>query len=179
MNRRLAALRFVMTALSLTACTSTTPDAVASPTGETSAAPSPTSETVTEPTLPFGGDCAAALPAAEIEGYLGPGWNTAEAHFAQFGAGDVPDFAAFGTMGGLFCEWFSADGADVVPGVSALSVLVVPVDRVPAAFVDDFADAVCAPDSDAVYCRLGRVDGDLYVLARAGWAPTSPPRPRS
>ncbi len=157
------------------ASTSAAPAPTATPTPSQTPTPTETAPaSVSTPTLPLDGECADMLTSAQLDDLLGEGWATEEEKFAEWGtvrSGAALD--AFATIGGLECRWFADD--DAPRGIQSLTLSVAPVDSIPAAFTTDYSAARCDPSYDASLCRLVRVDGDAWLMARVGEFVSEPP----
>lgn len=95
-------------------------------------------------------------------------WSPTSAEYAE-----VP---AFGTLGGVECEWYAAEGTTGLPdGLGAVAVIQMPVASMPPVVLSAYDAPLCEPSYDAVNCRMTRVDGEIWAMARAGWNLSEPP----
>lgn len=143
-----------------------------------SAEPSPTPTLRAEPVLPLGGDCASVLTTAQLDGIIGAGAITVDEYRRGWSPdGSVlPEVRAVGTLGGIECEWIVAEGTGGLPeGLNSLAVVLLPAASVPADFASRYETPLCEPNYDSVNCRMSRVEGDLWVMARAGWGLSEAP----
>lgn len=177
---RILAAASVAVVLSLVGCASQ-PASEPTPraTGSTpSAEPSPTPTLRADPVRPFGGDCASVLTTPQLDALVGAGavpieqkrleWSAKSAEYAE-----VP---AVGTLGGVECEWYAAEEAEGLPnGLDAIAVILMPAASVPPAFLSAYDAPLCEPNYDTVNCRMTRVDGEIWAMARAGWNLSEPP----
>lgn len=174
MSHRASVSAVALLALLFTGCSVSTEVA---PTVPPAATVEATPVVQVQPSLPFSGDCSAVLTAQQLDGLLDEGWVDEAAQLAAWSpSGRLwPEIDAWGTIGGLECSWFAAEGADLPEGVEAVAVFVAPAREIPATFTAEFAEARCDPSYDAMNCRLARVDGDLWIMSSAGWSPVEPP----
>ncbi|WP_169581500.1 MULTISPECIES: hypothetical protein [Microbacterium] len=163
----IAALLLVMVAIALAVLF--TRDAQASgrpapPPTEPATIATPTVETVIEPTVPLGGDCTQVLTATQLDGLLGAGWMPEAQYRDTWNGPTLPSMreVSLGTLGGLECQWYSADGT-----VGDLGVVILPVAQVPPAFAAAYAEERCDPSYDALGCRIGKRSGDYWIMTRA------------
>lgn len=176
----LAAVSLVALAALISGCAS--PNAVAEstpPVAPTSqVAPTPTTPPDSAPVRAFDADCERMLTSDQRDAILGPGAIThAEQQSLWEPARTVPvDLDPIGTLGGLACTWFAAEGADLPEGVSNITTVVMPSSAVPPEFAAKYSVALCEPNYDSSNCRLGRVVGDTWVSASAGWQVREAPR---
>ncbi len=150
-----------------------------SPVSPSSAAPTPTPIPTPnlEPVRAFDADCDQMLTVEQRDELLGAGSLSQLEQYRAWDA-DTPavvDFEPMGTLGGLACTWFAGEGADLPEGVGNLTMTVVPAAEVSNEFTARYSVAMCEPSYDASYCRLGRVAGDVWVGASAGWGAVDAP----
>ncbi len=89
---------------------------------------------------------------------------------------EFAELQGVGTLGGIECEWHAADGASGLPdGMTALAVIMMPASSVPTDFRFSYDTPLCEPSYDSVNCRMSRVDGEVWIMARAGWNLSEPP----
>ncbi|RKE60282.1 hypothetical protein [Microbacterium sp. AG238] len=144
---------------------------------EAAPSPTPTPTPDLEPVLAFDGDCDQMLTSEQRDELLGAGLHTGAEHQRMDDA-DLPvavDFDPVGTLGGIACSWFADEGTDLPDGVDALTVTVVPATEVSNEFAARYSVATCEPKYDSTSCRLGRVVGDAWIGASAGWGPAEAP----
>ncbi|WP_434812449.1 hypothetical protein, partial [Microbacterium sp. bgisy189] len=174
--RRAAVLGAITVAMLFAGCTATTAPAPANTgnaTANSTTAPTPTPEVVSEPTIPFAGDCAQLLTDGQLDDLLGAGWVPFEDQLLVWNPDRIPvaEPDATGTLGGLTCAWWS-EGEDEL---EKLEVIVLPAASVPADFVADFSETRCDPSYDVTLCRLAAEVGDVWVMVTAGRDFTEPP----
>ncbi|GAB2696260.1 hypothetical protein BKA24_001199 [Microbacterium marinum] len=170
MRLRVGILIAFVSALVLVGCAAspTLPQTVgtAAPTPEMSSSATPTPSeppTVTVPTRFFDGDCAAVLTGAELDDLLGEGWTTFDDYLAAVDGIALPDPLPEGTLGGLTCRWVANEVSS--SEVHNLSLLLLPVDQVPAEFLDTFDAKRCDPSYDTSICRLSRSVDGVWIMA--------------
>lgn len=177
--RRTGLVLAIAAMLALTGCgatpqsePTTAPPAAPSPPA-TIAAPTPSPEPAH--TVAFGGECTNMMSEAQIASILGPGTVS----FADWAATHALEWRTAGaerTAGGIECRWMAAEGASgLPPGMQDIAVLALPVAAVADRFVDELTEARCDPQYDATNCRLGRVVGPIWLMARSGPGLEEPP----
>jgi len=180
-RRRLAVLTLALVGALTAGCATPAPVAdtpTATPTLEVSPTPTPSETPHAGPVLAFDGDCAQMLTTDQRDAILGVGSRTAQEHAQQMEP-DRPlpirvDVA--GTLGGLGCTWYAAEGADLPDGLRVLTVMVLPASSVPKEYAAKYSVAVCESNYGTSACRLGRTAGESWVSASVGDAVPEPPR---
>jgi hypothetical protein len=87
---------------------------------------------------------------------------------------EQPVLSSLGTLGGLECRWVAGEGGPF-PEVHDLRIVLLPAEQAPQTFAADFAVARCDSSYDARPCRLAGTEGDLWIMARAGYEFEAPP----
>ncbi|WP_169581498.1 MULTISPECIES: hypothetical protein [Microbacterium] len=127
-----------------------------SPTATPTPGPAPTPSAA--PTSPAGA-CTRVLTEPQLDDLLGAGWTTY----------DLPTEymrrVSIGTLGGIECRWQSEN--IFTAGTGSLSVIILPADRVPPAFVDAYSPVRCEESSDGTVCRASAFAGDYWVMTQA------------
>ncbi len=177
---RIVTAASVSLVLALVGCASQ-PASVSTPSATEStpsAEPSPTPTLRADPVRPFGGDCASVLTTPQLDALVGEGAVPIEQQRLEWSANsaEYAEVPAVGTLGGVECEWYAAEGAAGLPeGLDAIAVILMPADSVPPAFLSAYDAPLCEPSYDTVNCRMSRVDGEIWAMARAGWNLSEPP----
>lgn len=142
-------------------CAPATPSETPAPTASTvDPTPTPTPSATPEHTIAFGGDCANVLTVDEVHDLIGDG-----AYPSALTAGAQP---GIGTLGGIDCRWDADENGATGPnGVGSIEIRAAALSTVDSLFVAEVADARCDPWTDSTVCRLGRVVGDVWLMASA------------
>lgn len=130
--------------------------------------PSPTPTLRVEPVLPFDGDCAAVVTEAQRDALLGRGSLSESEQFLLWSPDRLLDIevSGLGTLGGIECTWYADRATNTVhPGVSAITVTLLPRASVPLDFLERDATPVCGATYDGNVCRASRIDGEVWALA--------------
>ena len=179
--RLLRIIPFLATLAVLAGCTSNAPVAGPPTTEATVSTPTPT-PTEVGPVVAFGADCANVLTDAEATDLLGPEAITwADRSSPDSIAPSSDPSWPIARAGGLHCRWLTSASDPAEPyddsenAVQELGIIAFPADIVADRYRAELADARCDPDFDTTWCRLGRTEGDVWLLARTGWYASTPP----
>ncbi|GLJ81226.1 hypothetical protein [Microbacterium imperiale] len=182
-RRRLAVLTLVLAGALTAGCATAapvaeTPTPTPTPTLDASPTPAPSATADAGPVRAFDADCAQMLTNDQRDAILGSGSITEAEQMAQWNpdAGVVVALDPVGTLGGLECSWYAAEGADLPEGLTTLTTMVVPASAVPAEYAAKYSVPVCEPNYDSSGCRFGRIVGENWVSAYVGFAVYEAPR---
>ncbi|OAZ43032.1 hypothetical protein A9Z40_14325 [Microbacterium arborescens] len=143
-----------------------------SPVSPSSAAPTPTPTPTPnlEPVRAFDADCDQMLTVEQRDELLGAGSITVAEQIALWEPErPVPVEAdPVGTVGGLTCTWFAAEGVEPAAGVRNLTTMVLPAAAVTNEIAAAYSVAFCEPNYDSSACRFGVRAGDDWVSATVG-----------
>ncbi|MGR6742376.1 hypothetical protein ACU6RU_10130 [Microbacterium sp. F1-18] len=142
------------------------------PASPSSDAPSPTATPTPnlEPVRAFDGDCDQMLTVEQRDELLGAGSITAAEQIALWDPERPVPVGAdpVGTVGGLACTWYAAEGVEPAAGVRNLTTMVLPAAAVTNEISAAYSVAFCEPNYDSSACRFGVRVGDNWVSATAG-----------
>lgn len=127
---------------------------VATPTPAPTPAPSPT---LAAAVVPFGGDCSRAAGTDEIGAVLAS--TDLEPYPGGLSALEPDLDASLALVGGLHCSW---SGTTTEGGIAFAAIALFPLDTLPRAIVDGYADLQC--DQEGL-CGRARVVEGTWILA--------------
>lgn len=180
-RRHIAVLTLALVGALTAGCATPAPVAdtpTATPTLEVSPTPTPSATPEAGPVRAFDADCAQMLTTDQRDAILGSGSITEAEQMAQWNpdAGVAVAIDPVGTLGGLTCSWYAAEGADLPEGVTSLTTMVIPASAVPAEYAAKYSVPVCEPNYDSSGCRFGRIVGENWISAYVGFAVYEAPR---